>query len=147
MLSCLSSENRGSPREKGHFPPHSRLAWVAKRMSTILLIAEQMSSFSHHKDSSCTNRAGVDHSVGGLSFSSLCRQAAALSVGREASVSRCVRLAWSPSIAAPNARINIGQRIKKYVSNVPRSYATRRYSRTHRPRRTVPSAFYQCHTN
>jgi len=50
----------------------------------------------------------------------------------------------SSSIATPNVKGIIGRRIRNNANNAPPSYATRRCSRTHRRRRTVPFASCQC---
>jgi hypothetical protein len=60
-------------------------------------------------------------------------------------VSRHVRRVSLLSIAMHRANESIGRSIKNIASSVPPSYATRRSSRTHRRRKTVPSASYQCH--
>jgi hypothetical protein len=59
-------------------------------------------------------------------------------VRRGASISRHVRRACLSSIATPCARGSIGRHTKKYVNNVPPSYATRPFLRTLRQRKTVP---------
>ena len=48
---------------------------------------------------------------------------------------------------AKTAKEIIGRRIKKSANNEPPSYAARRYSRTHQPRRSVQFASYQCQYN
>jgi hypothetical protein len=73
------------------------------------------------------------------------RPTAVPNVGRrEVLVSRRASRVCSSGIAMPIARGIIGRSIKKYVSNVLPSYATRRCSRILRPRRIAPSASYQC---
>jgi hypothetical protein len=62
-------------------------------------------------------------------------------------VSRHASPVCSSSIAMLNARGIIGRGIRKYANIVLPNYAMRRCSRTHRPRKTVPSAFYRCHIN
>jgi hypothetical protein len=57
------------------------------------------------------------------------------------SISRRVGCVCSSGTATLIARGIIGRSIKNYVSNVPPSYAMRRYSRTHRPRKTCPICF------
>ena len=63
---------------------------------------------------------------------------------REVLVSRHARRACLSGTAIPTVRGNIGRSTKKFASVVLRSYAMRRCSRTHRPRRNVPFASYQC---
>jgi hypothetical protein len=59
-------------------------------------------------------------------------------------VSRRASHVCSSGIATLIANGIIGRSTKKNANYVPPSYMTRRCSRTLRPRRTVPFAFYQC---
>jgi hypothetical protein len=65
-------------------------------------------------------------------------------VPRGTLVSRCVNHVCSSSIATLNVKGIIGRSTNNFANNVQPSYATWRYSRTLRPRKIVPSAFYQC---
>ena len=65
----------------------------------------------------------------------------ALSVERRgASVSRHVKLVCTPGIAAPCANEIIGRSTKLHVNCELPSYVMRRFSRTHRRRKTAPFA-------
>jgi len=60
-------------------------------------------------------------------------------------VSRHANRECSSCTAMLTVRGITGRSIKKSAKNELPSYAMRRYSRTHHPRRTVPFASYLCH--
>ena len=87
-----------------------------------------------------TTEAGMER-LTNLAMTTHC----ALSAARRGAslVLRLANRVSSSSTATPCVKGIIGQNTKKNANNMLKSYAMRRCSRTHRPRRTVPFASCQ----